>query len=170
MLNRKFMAVLSVAMTIPLGGLAVADSGMIGWSDQALVSEARLRAANKRFESDAMPHPVFDYRNLRVMRSEEQSPIVCGEIKERNNPTWAEFDFDPAKDETNLEPHSTISEATADWFGAQCHAAVERALKRTDPRGSDDEIRTCEVFTQLSEARWERMRFKLHHGINCGVP
>lgn len=168
MLNRRSMAVLSGVMAIPLGSLAVANSGITAWSDTALIDAAKIRAANGLPASDAIPHAVFEYRNLKVVRSGEIAPIVCGEVKEQNDDTWSQFDLSVAKDETNLEPHPALNEATALWFSTQCRAAVRRL--QGNQRGSLDEQRTCHVSAQLAEAQLERVRFQLLHELDCGEP
>lgn len=159
MLKRRSIAVLLGAMTIPLCGLAIADPGMTAWSDQALIAEAKLRAANGLPESDALASPEFDYRNLKVLRSGLESPFVCGEVKERHSVSWTRFNFDIARDETNFEPHPTLDDATTRWYSAQCRAAVMRM--RPGQRGTDSDRRTCEVSAQLAEAHLERARFML---------
>lgn len=159
MLKRRSIAMLLGAMAIPLCGLAIADSGMGTWGDHALVAEAKRRAANGLSASDALPNPEFDYRNLKVLRSGEESPFVCGEVKERHSITWTRFNFDVAKDETNLEPHPALSDATTRWYSTQCRAAVMRI--RPGQRGSESDRRTCDVSAQLAEAQFERARFDL---------
>lgn len=176
MRSRKTIVALLAAIAASICGLAVAEPGMATWSDQALIEEAKLRAVNGRIESDATPRPEFDYRNLKLVRSGQQPAIVCGEVKGRNSTDWSQFDFNIAREEINVEPHSALNDATVNWFSTQCQAAVQRVLRQEEvrripmgqQRGTVDEIRICDASAALAEARYERARFSLFHGMACG--
>ena len=168
MLYRRYLAALLGVVVMPLCGLAVAGPGTSALSDQALIEEAKLRAGNGLPESDALPFPTFDYRNLKVVRSGQRSPVVCGEVKERNSDIWTLFGFNVGKDEINLEPHPALNDEVASWFSTQCRAAVRHV--RLGRRGTPAERRTCEVSAQLAEAQLERARFMVFQSVDCGAP
>ena len=165
-LKQENLIILLVAFLGSLFALS-AMARELGTSKDAYIAEAKSRAANGLLSSDAFENARFDYRNVRLVEASQTEPIVCGEVKERQDSTWAKFHFDFSDDSGETEPFAQVNDETAQSFDRLCRVAVQRVAP--GERGALEEIRVCEASAVFAEARYRRARFSVVHTAFCGT-
>lgn len=157
-----FLAVLLV------GHQSVAIAKISSSDEKHIIDIAKKMAASGYGAASDAGQTEFDYRELRPVRTDGKLTEICGEVKSSTADEWSKFRYDISENRAFVEPYPQFNHEAANWFSAQCKAAIRRL--KPGQIGTQAEIRNCDAAALFSQVKYERARFDFVHAAFCPAP